>query len=43
MVADAPGLGLIQSLRSPDPQSYGSDGQYQISSQNEPVVVRREI
>ena len=36
-------LALIQSLRSPEPQIYGPDGQYQQGSSSEPVAVRREI
>ena len=36
-------LALIQSLRSPEPQTYGVDGQLDSSTQNEPVAIRREI
>jgi flagellar biosynthesis/type III secretory pathway chaperone len=36
-------LALIQSLQTPDPQTYGSTGQFERSSEPEAMTVRREV
>jgi len=36
-------LGLIQSLRTPDPQTYTSKGQFEQSLQTQTPMVRREV